>query len=108
MPVIRVDLEGAQPNAGGARIESVKWRRFRCHVSVLHPSAGLSVDLRQDVGDADSSGLVKPKEVEADGQVSLLVPDESHEGHRVVVTLLSAAGEVLSKYDTRVGGKSGE
>ncbi|MCC5847920.1 MAG: BREX-1 system phosphatase PglZ type B [Verrucomicrobia bacterium] len=107
LPVIRVDVVAGSLPTGGARIDSVKWRRLRCHVTVLHPGPGLCVDLRREVGDAETSVLAGVKEVEADGQVSLLVPDESMEGRKVVVTLLSADGGVISKYDTHVGGKQG-
>jgi hypothetical protein len=87
LPVITVTLgEGAEPPV---TISDLKWSGLRCYVELQGASAEMAVDIRLKAGDPATSLVFEPKPPEADGSVSLLVPDEEHEGNAafVVVTL---------------------
>lgn len=103
LPVIRITSDGV-PVSSGPSIAGVKWRRQRCTVEVANPVDGLMADLRIHANDAGSSVLAAPKEVESDGEVSLLVADESLEGKTVTVVLLTESGELVAQTSTKVGG----
>lgn len=85
-----------------ASIESVRWVRMRCKVTIDGNGPGLRVDLRTKVADASSS-LATAKPVEADGTASLVVTDEDAVGTSAVVVLLAADGQVIAKEPTTVG-----
>jgi hypothetical protein len=100
VPQLRVS---AAKTAPAATIKSVKWVRMRCKIEVEGDAAGLRVDLRTKPADAASS-LVSPKPIEADGTASVIVEDDSMLGTSVALVLLTAAGQVLEKRSTTVGG----
>jgi hypothetical protein len=77
---------------------------MRCKIEVEGNAAGLRVDLRTKLADAASS-LVTPKPVEVDGTVSLMVEDDNVLGTAAFLVLLNAAGQVLEKQSTTVGGE---
>lgn len=87
--------------AGVVRVAAVRWKRMRCAVELSHGEAGLKVHIER----ADTHKPATPaKEVEADGQVSLLVNDEDLIGMPAVVIVADANGNVIAKADTRIGG----
>jgi hypothetical protein len=63
----------------------------------------MTVDLRTKPADPASSIAAAPKSVDAGGQVSLAVPDDSHEGEAAVVVLLASSGSVLAQHPTIIG-----
>lgn len=103
LPVLHVKTSKT-PKTSSPSIEQAKWRRQRCTVQITNPATGISADIRHHANDADSSILGAPKEVEADGEVSLLVADEGLEGSPVIVVLLDAQGKILAQTPTTVGG----
>lgn len=86
-----------------AAITSAVWRGLRCRITVEGDAAGLLADIRLKTADPASSIVTQAKPVEDDGQVALLVPDESHEGTAALVVLLDAEGHVVAKLPTLVG-----
>jgi hypothetical protein len=98
-PVFRVGSEA--PSSGVVRVASVRWKRMRCAVELSHGEAGLQARVEL----AETHKSVSPtKEVEADGQVSLLVNDEDLVGKPAAVIITDADGRVIAKADTRIGG----
>ena len=100
-PVLRV-------HGGGGRVESpsigeITWLGLRCRVQV-ESATGLSVALRTQIGNADST-LGQPKRLDDDGTASLLVADDDLEGATAAVVVLGANGEVVARQSTIVGGE---
>lgn len=100
VPVIRIVNDTA--TRASAAIRSLEWRGLVCKLSIEAAGEGLSVDLRTKVADASTS-LVKPYAIE-DGAVRLMIEDDSHEGLSAVIVVVDAAGNVLAKASTTVGG----
>lgn len=107
-------LAGAQP-AVAANIESVKWAGLRCRVKVSGQFEGCKADLRDKAADPTASLLRDPnvdpsssktwaKTVGKDGNVALVVPDDTREGSATTLVLLDAAGNVVNKTLVTVGG----
>ena len=98
-----------------AKIESVKWAGLRCRVKVAGQFTGCKVDLRDKAADPSTSLLIDrgldpsafeiwAKTVGEDGNVSLVVQDDTREGSATTLVLLDAAGNVVSKTLVTVGG----
>ncbi len=83
-------------------ISSVKWSQLRCRIHASGSAAGLIADIRS-IADPSSSLVSKPKEIEADGQTSLLVSDDRNAGSKATVVLVDSNGNVVSKYPTTIG-----
>lgn len=101
VPVIRIVNETKQ--ATSANIQKVQWRGLVCKLAIETAGEGLIVDMRTKVADASTS-LVKPHAIEG-GEIRLMVEDDSHEGLSAVVVVVDAAGSVVAKVSTTVGGE---
>ena len=55
------------------------------------------------IADKSSSVVSKPKEIEADGQSSLLVSDDRNAGKKVTIVLVDASDNVVAKLPTVIG-----
>ena len=86
-----------------ATITEISWRGMRCRVAVKANAAGLRVDLRLNWKQPASSIAAAPKELGANGEASLAVADDRHEGAAATVVLFDAAGRVLDNKPTTVG-----
>lgn len=102
-PVLRVGAGSATPD-GTVRITDVKWKRMRCSIEVENTAAGLRADIRLTAADAKTSVVSGLKDVESDGQVSLLVKDEDLAGKAATIVLLDASNAIIAKAETRIGG----
>jgi hypothetical protein len=92
--------------AGGgtaATIASIQWRGMRCRVSVRTNNPAVRVDLRLNWKQPATSIVASIKEVGAEGETSLAVSDDAHEGAAAMVVVLDPAGNVLDKRTTSVG-----
>ena len=78
---------------------------LRCRVRIDAPQAGLSVDLRTRVNDADSS-LSETRPVDDEGTAKLLVADDKFEGTPAAIVVLDAGGHVIARQSTIIGGES--
>ena len=100
-PVLRV--HGGAGKAQAPTIAKIAWVGLRCRVQV-ESAMGLSVALRTQVGNADST-LGQPKRLDEDGTASLLVADDDLEGATAAVVVLDANGQVAARQSTIVGGE---
>jgi hypothetical protein len=85
-----------------AKIQQVRWSGLRCRVTIDGDFAGCSVDLRDKPADPVSS-LTGAKPVVRDGNVALVVTDDSREGSSTTLVLVDSAGVVIEKMPLVVG-----
>ena len=88
--------------AVSALIRSVSWRGMRCRVSVETNASGLTVDLRQNWKQPVTS-IAAAKRLDAKGEVSVAIADDSLEGNAATVVVLDATGKVIDRRPTTVG-----
>jgi len=86
-----------------ATITEISWRGMRCRVAVKSNAVGLQVDLRLNWKQAASSIAAAAKEVRSNGEASLAVSDDKHEGAAASVVVTDASGRVLDSKPTTVG-----
>jgi hypothetical protein len=89
--------------AVAASITEVSWRGMRCRVSVRANTPGLTVDLRLNWKQAASSIAASAKELATNGEASLAVSDDKHEGAAASVVVSDPTGRVLDYKPTTVG-----
>lgn len=89
--------------AVAATITGISWRGMRCRVTVESNAAGLHVDLRLNWKQAASSIVATVKEVGPNGEASLAVADDKHEGAAASVVVSDTSGRVLDYKPTTVG-----
>ena len=89
--------------AVAATITEISWRGMRCRVSVKSSAPGLQVDLRLNWKQAASSIVAAAKELGTNGEASLAVSDDKHEGAAASVVVSDASGRVLDSKPTTVG-----
>lgn len=77
-----------------ATITDVSWRGMRCRVAVKSNADGLQVDLRLNWKQATSSIVAAAKELGSNGEASLAVSDDKHEGAAASVVVSDASGRV--------------
>ncbi|MBI1919694.1 MAG: BREX-1 system phosphatase PglZ type B [Geobacter sp.] len=86
-----------------ASITGIQWRGMRCKVTVDTNATGLSVDLRLNWRQADSSIAASAKEISSNGEGSLAVKDDSYEGAAAMVVVYDKAGQIIDYKPTTVG-----
>ncbi|MER9863191.1 BREX-1 system phosphatase PglZ type B [Mesorhizobium sp. M0185] len=86
-----------------ATIAEISWRGMRCRVAVKSKAVGLRVDLRLNWKQPASSIVASDKEVGSNGEASLAVSDDKHEGAAASVVVTDASGRVLDSKPTTVG-----
>lgn len=86
-----------------AEIVGISWRGMRCRATVKTNSPGLRVDVRLNWKQAASTIVASVKEVGQNGEASLAVSDDKHEGAAASVVVLDASGRVLDYKPTTVG-----
>ena len=101
VPIVRVTA--GVVGAATLSIADVTWLGLRCRVRV-EGAAGLSVALRTQVGNADST-IGQSKPVDDDGAVSLLVADDELEGATAAVVVLDSNVQVVARQSTIIGGE---
>lgn len=89
--------------AVSAEITEISWRGMRCRITVKTNATGLHVDLRTNWKQAASSIVAATKELGTNGEVSLAVSDDKHEGAAASVVVFDASGRVLNYKPTTVG-----
>lgn len=113
--VPQLTIRGGTQPVVSAKIEQVKWARLRCRVNVSGQFEGCKVDLRDKAADITTSLLRDPdvdpspskiwaKSVDKDGNVALVVIDDTREGSATTLVLLDPSGNVLDKTLVTVGG----
>jgi hypothetical protein len=86
-----------------AVIVDVEWSGLRVRLRA-EGADGLVADLRLGVEAEGRSIADKPREVDADGRTSLLVPDDTLEGKEGLLELRDSAGQVIATRGVVVGG----
>jgi hypothetical protein len=86
-----------------ASIKTIQWRGMRCKVAVDTNTAGLSVDLRLNWRQKDTSIAASVKELGANGEGSLAVKDDRYEGSAAMVVVFDKNGLELDYKPTTVG-----
>lgn len=96
----------SSPSGEAAIIEftDVVWRGLRCTIAVDGQFSGLSMDVRQQPGDAASSVVLSTKVLKENGTASVVVENEVLEGTEATIVLLGAHGELVAQADTVIGG----
>jgi hypothetical protein len=89
--------------AAAPEVTKVKWLGLLCRVEFAGPSRGIMVDLRALPADPTTSIAEQAKETNTTGRVSLVVPDEEHEGERVYLVLTADDGSILVQREVVVG-----
>ena len=103
VPVIRITA-GVGSAKAETHIITVSWVGLRCRVRIDATRTSLSVDLRTQVGDANSS-VSEARPVSDKGSVSLLVADDGLEGTSAAIVVLDANGQVVARQSTIIGGE---
>lgn len=85
-------------------IKTISWAGMRCRVQVVGGGPGLQIELRTKVND-HASALSEARGVDSNGNASLLVEDEDHEGASAVVVALDVDGQPVTQTATIVGGQ---
>ena len=85
------------------KVREIQWIHQRCRVTVEPVVRGLLADLRTKPNVAGSS-ITGLKPLDADGKAALLVVDDALEGTMVSLVIVDAAGRVICKEATTVGG----
>ncbi len=101
VPLLTVKASPAAPPP--TSIEAVTWVGLRCRLQVAG-GFGLKADLRTKAGDPSTSVVERLREIGADGQVSLAVPNDSLEGSAVHVVILGPNDQPVARQSTTIGG----
>ncbi len=103
--IIPVVMVAASPAVGRpVTIKAISWAGMRCRVRVDGDGSGLRIELRTKVND-HATALSEAREVDSDGNASLLVEDEEREGTSAVVVALDIDGRPVTQKATIVGGQ---
>ncbi|MDF1595133.1 MAG: BREX-1 system phosphatase PglZ type B [Acidimicrobiia bacterium] len=95
---------GVSPMAtDGPEITSVKWLGLLCRIELTGAGSGVIADLRALPADPKTSIAEEAKETFREGKVSLIVPDEEHEGEPAHLVLVGPDGQILVQRQLIVG-----
>jgi hypothetical protein len=89
-----------------AEIKSVQWRGMRCRITVATNAPNARLDIRLNWKQPGTSIVAAVKEIGINGDASLAVADDKHEGAAAAVVVLNATGKVLDHKATNVGDES--
>ena len=102
VPRLTVTAGATAPATGGPEITKIKWLGLLCRVEFTGVGSKALVDLRALPADPSTS-IAEAKETRGAGRVSLIVPDEEHEGERAHVVLVAEGGQILAQREVVVG-----
>lgn len=85
-------------------VTDIVWKGLRCTVAVDGSFVGLSLDIRQQPGDALSSVVLGMKSFKDNGTASVVVENEALEGQKAVLVLVDGNGSLVAQLDTVIGG----
>lgn len=101
IPEILVSRRVAQSMA--IEIGEPIWAGLRCKIKV-EGAAGNIADIRVHPADAQSSGASGGKVIGIDGNVSLVIDDDSLEGQQAWLVILDGRKNVIAQREIRIGG----
>jgi len=85
-------------------VTDITWRGLRCTIAVDGSFVGLSLDIRQQPGDALSSVVVGMKSLKDNGTASVVVENEALDGKAAFIVLVDNEGSLVAQLDTVIGG----
>jgi len=103
VPRLTVTAGAATKATGGPEITKIKWLRLLCRIKFAGVRGNVTVDLRALPADSKTSIAEEAKETGGAGKVSLVVPDEEHEGERAHLVLVAEDGQILAQREVIVG-----
>jgi hypothetical protein len=103
VPRLTVTAGASAVATGGPEIKKVKWLGLLCRIELSGVAKGILADLRGLPADPSTSIAEEAKETKSTGRVSLIVPDEEHEGERAHLVLVGPAGQILAQREVVVG-----
>jgi hypothetical protein len=86
-----------------ATITDVQWRGMRLRVRASASVPGLTVDLRTNAKQPGSSLAASAKNLDANGEASLVVSDDKHEGAAAVIVVVDRSNNILDRRPTTAG-----
>jgi len=96
---------GSSQNTGSSvSIADISWKGLRCAVQVDGNSDGIKVDIRTEAGAADTSVVLTPHPLKAEGTASLAVENDNLEGKKAFVVCLATDGSLVAQMETVIGG----
>lgn len=95
---------GNTPRAAVA-LTDIVWRGLRCKVAADGDFDGLSVDIRTQAANPDSSIVLTAKALDKHGQVSVVVENDELEGSHARLVLIDPLGKLIAEMETVVGGE---
>ncbi|MDD2466831.1 MAG: BREX-1 system phosphatase PglZ type B [Desulfobulbus sp.] len=102
---ITITRETAHQKTAPIEVTDLVWKGLRCTVAVDKNFLGLSLDVRTEAGNAFSSVILSVKQLKANGTASVVVEDETMEGHDATVVLIDASGSLVAQIATVIGGE---
>jgi hypothetical protein len=101
-----VRKKGGKKTGRSVEITDIVWRGLRCKLAIDGDYEGLRVDVRTQVGDANSSVAMdqKPKEVDKSGKGSVMVEDDALENQAAFVVVIDETGDLIAQKETMIGG----
>lgn len=104
VPRLTVAAGAARATAtGGPEFTKVKWLGLQCRIEFTGVTDKVIVDIRGLPAEPTSSIAEQAKETSTGGRVSLLVPDDDHEGERAHLVLVGPEGQILAQREVEVG-----
>ncbi|MDT7761679.1 MAG: hypothetical protein QOC63_1099 [Mycobacterium sp.] len=103
VPRLTITAGAAPTTTGGPEITKVKWLGLLCRIELTGICRDVVADLRALPADPDTSIAEEAKETSSAGRISLVVPDEDHEGEHAHLVLVAADGQILAQREVVVG-----
>lgn len=103
VPRLTITAGAAPTTTGGPEITRVKWLGMLCRIELTGVGHGAVADLRALPADPTTSIAEEAKETSGGGRVSLVVPDEDHEGERAHLVLVAPDAQILAQREVVVG-----
>lgn len=103
VPRLRVTAGTTSVKTGRPEITKIKWLNLQCRVEFTGVTDKVLVDIRGMPAEPKSSIAEQAKETSSPGRLSLLVPDEEHEGERAHLVLVAEDGRILAQREVVVG-----
>jgi hypothetical protein len=86
-------------------ITDIVWKGLRCTVAIEGDYSGLTLtlDLRNQPGNVNSSIALSPKNLKKNGTASLVVENEELQGQSVNLVILNSEGQLIKQAITVIG-----
>jgi hypothetical protein len=102
VPRMVVTAGTAERATAGLEITKITWLGLLCRIESVGVGLGVVADLRAIPSDVKTSIAEEARETTG-GKISLIVPDEEHEGQRAYLVFMAPDGQILAQRDVIVG-----